>query len=220
MPEQSAKAYHRVLDPMERLSELLFGLVMVLTFTGSLSLATEGRGAVRTMLIGALGCNLAWGIIDAIMYLMACLSQRGHDMVTLRAVHEAKDPARAYRIITDALPDVLASILLPADLEVIRQKLNKIPEPSSRVGLHKDDWRGAIGVFLLVFLSTLPVVIPFLFIGEARLALRISNAIAVVMLFAAGYAYARYSGGRPWWTGLAMIAIGFACVATTIALGG
>jgi VIT1/CCC1 family predicted Fe2+/Mn2+ transporter len=64
------------------------------------------------------------------------------------------------------------------------------------------------------------VVIPFLFIHETRLALRISNGIAILMLFAAGWAYARYSGGRPWWTSLAMIAIGVVCVATTIALGG
>ena len=75
---------------------------MVLTFTGSLSLAAAGRGAVRTMLIGALGCNLAWGIIDAIMYLMACLSERGHDIVTLRAVREAQTRRGAYRIIADA----------------------------------------------------------------------------------------------------------------------
>lgn len=51
----------RVLDPMERLSEVLFGLIMVLTFTGSLGAATAGREEIRTMLIGAIGCNLAWG---------------------------------------------------------------------------------------------------------------------------------------------------------------
>ena len=69
MPNDSAKPSRRVLEPTERLSEVLFGLIMVLTFTGSLSLAEKGRGAVRTMLIGALGCNLAWGIIDGIMIL-------------------------------------------------------------------------------------------------------------------------------------------------------
>ena len=221
MPEDSAKAPRRVLDPMERLSEVLFGLIMVLTFTGSLSLAATGHGAVRTMLIGALGCNLAWGIIDAIMYLMACLSERGHNIVTLRAVREAADPAEGRRIIADALPTVLAAVLLPADFEVMRQKLHRLPEPPAPARLHRDDWRGAVGVFLLVFLSTLPVVIPFIFfIRDARLALRISNGIAVTMLFLAGYGYGRYSGNRPWWTGLAMVAIGAACVGITIALGG
>lgn len=77
MPQDSAKPFRRVLEPVERLSEVLFGLIMVLTFTGSLSLAAAGREAARTMLIGALGCNLAWGIIDATMYLMSRLSERG-----------------------------------------------------------------------------------------------------------------------------------------------
>ena len=59
----------RLLDPIDRVSEVLFGLIMVLTFTGSLSVAESGREDVRTMLIGALGCNIAWGVIDAMLYL-------------------------------------------------------------------------------------------------------------------------------------------------------
>ena len=64
----------RVLDPSERIAEVLFGLIMVLTFTGSLSIADAGENDVRVMLIGALGCNLAWGLIDAVLYLMGCLA--------------------------------------------------------------------------------------------------------------------------------------------------
>jgi hypothetical protein len=79
MPEYPAKPFRRVLEPVERLSEVVFGRIMVLTFAGSLSLAAAGHAAVRTMLIDALGCNLAWGIIDAIMYLMSRLSERGHN---------------------------------------------------------------------------------------------------------------------------------------------
>ena len=58
----------RVVDPPQRVAEVLFGLIMVLTFTCSLSIAEAGRDDVRTMLIGALGCNLAWGIIDGVFY--------------------------------------------------------------------------------------------------------------------------------------------------------
>jgi Trk-type K+ transport system membrane component len=50
----------RVLDPIERVSEVIFGLLMAMTFIGSLSVATAGREEVRTMMITALGCNLAW----------------------------------------------------------------------------------------------------------------------------------------------------------------
>lgn len=40
---------------------------MVLTFTGTLSAATAGREDVRIMLLAAIGCNAAWGIVDGVM---------------------------------------------------------------------------------------------------------------------------------------------------------
>ena len=70
----------RILDPIERISEVLFGLIMLLTFTGSLSAAESGKAEVRTMLVGAIGCNLAWSLIDATMYLMSSLAQRATDL--------------------------------------------------------------------------------------------------------------------------------------------
>ncbi len=88
----SERSTKRVLEPIERVSEVLFGLIMVLTFTGSLSVAEAGRDDVRTMLIGALGCNLAWGIIDGILYLMGSLAEKGRGLLTYRAVRKATDP--------------------------------------------------------------------------------------------------------------------------------
>ena len=49
----------RVLEPSERIAEVLFGLIMVLTFTGSLSVTEAARADIQAMLIGALGCNVA-----------------------------------------------------------------------------------------------------------------------------------------------------------------
>ena len=60
----------RLLDPIDRISEILFGLLMAVTIVGSLSIATAGQDEVRTVLIAALGCNLAWGLVDAVMYLV------------------------------------------------------------------------------------------------------------------------------------------------------
>jgi len=209
----------RVLDPTERFSEILFGLIMVLTFTGSLSAAESGRNEVRTMLIGALGCNLAWGIIDAIFYLMNALGERGHKVEALRRLRAFTDPMKARALLAEELPPVLASALRPEDLDMVRERLTALPQPS-RAPLHRDDFRGAVGVFLLVFLSTFPVAVPFLFMRDAMLALRVSNAIAIVLLFVGGYRLAKYVGARPWRTGLAMVAIGAVLVGLTIALGG
>jgi hypothetical protein len=100
MPENSfGRSSKRVLDPIDRVSEVLFGLIMVLTFTGSLSVAEVGRESIRTMLIGALGCNLAWGIIDGVFYLMGCLAEKGRGVLAFRAVRKATDPKKAQRLI-------------------------------------------------------------------------------------------------------------------------
>ncbi len=210
----------RALDPTERVSEILFGLIMVLTFTGSLSAVESGRNEVRTMLIGALGCNLAWGVIDAIFYLMNTLGQRGHGVVVLRRLRETTDSAEAHGLIADELPPVLASVLRPGDLETLRERLATLPEPPKRVPFHLEDLRGAIAVFLLVFLTTFPVAIPFLLMSDPMRALRVSNAIAIGLLFLGGYQLAKYSGTHPWRLGFAMVAVGAALVGLTIAFGG
>jgi VIT1/CCC1 family predicted Fe2+/Mn2+ transporter len=210
----------RALDPVDRVAEVLFGLIMVLTFTGSLSVVEAGRDDVRAMLIGALGCNLAWGIIDAILYLMGCLAERSRQIMTFRAVRTAASPERARALLADALPADVASILEPAELESMRERLTRLPEPPARARLTGEDWRGAAAVFLLVFLSTFPVVVPFIVMRSAMPALRVSNTIAVAMLFITGYTYGRFIDYRPIRTGISMIVLGAALVGITMALGG
>jgi hypothetical protein len=219
MSSETAKSSKRVLDPVERVSEVLFGLIMVLTFTGSLSVAESGRDDIRTMLIGALGCNIAWGIIDGVLYLMGCLAERNRGLQAFRAVRKMADPHRAHVLIAEALPSLFASVVQPAELDAMRQRLIQLPEPG-RVRLAKDDWRGALGVFLLVFLSTFPVVIPFIFMRNSGPALRVSNAIAIVMLFWSGCAFGRITGWHPWIMGTAMVILGSILVGITMALGG
>ena len=96
MSDEPIRSSKRVLEPNERIAEVLFGLIMVLTCTGSLSVAQANRAQVRTMLIGALGCNLAWGIIDGLLYLMGCLSEQGRGIRALRALRKATAPAEAH----------------------------------------------------------------------------------------------------------------------------
>jgi hypothetical protein len=109
----SARLSDRVLDPTDRISEILFGVIMALTFTLTLGVVTAGDPAIRTMLLGALGCNLAWGIIDGSVFLMARFNERGHNIMKLRAVRKAADTGAAHGIIADALPPLLATALTP-----------------------------------------------------------------------------------------------------------
>ncbi len=75
-------------------------------------------------------------------------------------------------------------------------------------------------MLLLVFLSTFPVAIPFMVMAQPAVALRVSNTVAVAMLFVAGLAYGRVVGRSPWGFGFGMVALGTALVALTMALGG
>ena len=212
--------FQPVLDPLERSSEVLFGVIMVLTFTASIRVARTDRLQVREILIAALGCNLAWGVIDAIMYLMACVSERGHNFKILRKIHRASAPEDANRIISDALPPVVAAILPPGALDGMRERLSGLSEPPPRPRIRSEDWLGAAGVFLLVFLSTFPIILPFLLIPRIRLAARVSDLIAITMLFFSGHTYGKYAGHTAWGWGMAMVAIGAVMVGLTIRLGG
>src|SRR5215831_255833 len=126
MESQTFKGF---LTPDERISEVLFGLIMALGFTGSLSVATANHAEVRTMLIGALGCNISWGIIDAIFYLMGCLAEKGHSIRIWRRFRRAKDPGAADRIISSLLPPLMAEQLTPAVYEAMRADLAKLSDP-------------------------------------------------------------------------------------------
>ena len=218
MADTSSSARKRLPDPIERSSEVLFGLIMVLTFTGSFRTSGWDHDAKR-MLVAALGCNLAWGVIDAVMYLIAALSQRGHNLMLLRAVQTAA-PDEGRRMISDAVSDDVAEVLTDTEIETIRQRLLEVLKPATRPRLRADDLRAAIGVFLLVFLSTFPVMLPFLFMRHPTQSLRVSNLIAVIMLFLTGMAYGKFAGGRQWRVGTVMVVIGLCMVALTIALGG
>ena len=223
-PTEAAADAHRsarrALDPVDRVSEVLFGLIMVLTFTGSLSVATAGHAEVREMLVGALGCNFAWGVIDALLYLLGSLAEKGRGLTALHAVRSGIDPAAARAAIASALPPVIAAATEPAQLDAVRERLKRLPEPPTRPALEGDDWRGAAAVFLLVVASTFPVAVPFIFMDDAVRALRVSNAIAVAMLFLCGHTVGRLTRYHPWGMGAAMVAIGAAVVAMTMALGG
>ncbi|MES1990481.1 MAG: VIT1/CCC1 transporter family protein [Pseudomonadota bacterium] len=209
-----------MLAPSERIAEILFGLIMVLTFTCATGVVSADRIVIRTMLIAALGCNVAWGIIDGGMYLLACLAERGRNAVLMRQVRGAPDHNSAHGVIADALPPLFTSYFERPQLELIREGLNRVPDSEIRPRLTARDLMGAMSVCILVILSTFPVVIPFIVFEDAQFALRTSNAIAIISLFFCGFMFARYAGLRPWLTGFIMVIVGAAMVGIAIALGG
>jgi hypothetical protein len=220
MARKIANPFARLLDPIDRISEVLFGLIMVLTSTGTLSVVTAGRADVKTMVLGALGCNLAWGIIDGGLFLMDSLNDRARGLLLLRAVREADEVEDGRQLIAEALPERLTAFLSTRQLEALRQKAISLPISKDRPRLTGEDVLSAFAIAVLVFLSTFPVVIPFFFIHDTHTALRISNVVAIAMLFVCGYSFALCIGSRPWPTGLVMVGVGCAFTGVAILLGG
>ena len=220
MPNAEKEKPARVLDPIERASEVIFGLLMAMTFIGSLSVATAGREEVRTMMFAALGCNLAWGLADAVMYLVRIATERTRNRTLLARLRGGADAIAGQALVADALPPALAAAAGAEGIEVLRRRLVELPAPPAPPRLGLRDFKGALGVFLLVVLATFPVVIPFLVFRQTALAVRVSNLVALVMLFIAGWMLARYAGGSPWRGGVVMAATGAVLMGAIMALGG
>ena len=148
------------LDPASRLGEILFGLIMVLTATLTAGLTVaEGKAGVRQLLLSALGCNIAWGIIDAIMYIMNCITKRSGQVQLLEKIRSAPDSQTALDLIRDEVEPEFQSLTAPEDREALYRSILKHAtqgESARRRMLTKEDLYGALACFWLVFISRSP----------------------------------------------------------------
>lgn len=209
----------RALDPVDRFAEVIFGLIMVLTFTCALSVAESGAQQVSQMLAGALACNVAWGLVDGVMYLVTSVAGRARVALVFRGIRDG-DAATARAIVLAGLPEGVAALTDEADVDRMLARARALRAPALQSAVTAEDLRGAVGSALLVVVATFPPIIPFLLVHDPARALRISNAVALASLFLAGFWLGRETGIRPWVLGLAMAVLGSALVALTIALGG
>lgn len=211
------------LDPSERLDEVLFGLIMTLTFTlGSGLTAEEGPEGVRQLLLAALGCNVAWGLIDGVMCVMQRVSERSRRRRLLRDVQRAEGRDAALALLRGELDDTLGPIaeegaregFYGAVLERL-QSARQAPPP-----LRREDVYAGLASFVLVFGATFPAVVPFLLFSDKVLALRASNAVLLLSVFATGWRWAGWIGGPRLAIASAMTVMGLVLVVAAIALGG
>jgi len=214
----------RWLDPGSRMGEILFGLIMTLTFTlgAGLVIQEEGREGAREMLIAILGCNLAWGVIDGIFYVLGQLFERGRLLRVRLKVHDTMSDEAARALVANEFDDMLDAALDPGQrrplYDSIVRRLRGEPMPLNR--LRKEDVLGGIAAGWLVFACSFPAVLPFFFIHDLQLAVRVSNVLLLALLFFVGYRFAKDTMARPLLTGLVFLGVGVVLVVATIALGG
>jgi hypothetical protein len=211
------------LSPGDRLGELLFGLIMTLTFTlGASVMVGTSDNASASLLVATLGCNVAWGIIDGALLLLGRMFDRGRLARLGEEISGTSSEHGAVAIVAGELDELLAAVTseqqrgeLYRDV-VTHVRSNAPPAPR----LDRQDFVAAFGVFVLVFGATLPAALPHLLIDDAWVAQRVSNALLIGVLFWAGYRWARYTCFRPLLAASVVAGLSIVLVSIAIALGG
>jgi hypothetical protein len=207
------------LSPLERGCEVVFGILMTASVTAATQIGTGGQASVRELLLAAFGCNVAWGLIDAAMFLLQRQFGRFRAHRTMQELRAATDEAAFRARVREELPPVIGPALTPETYAGIR-RLAEAYAPT-RARFWGSDEIGAAGlIWLLVTASTAPLVVPFLVLQDAALALRLSKGVMVAMLFVLGWWIGRWSGASPWRSGGVLALGGVVLAVACIALGG
>jgi len=217
-------AIHRYLDPGETLGEVLGGFIMALTFTlGARLFTAAGQLEAHELIVAVVGCNVAWGVIDATLFVLNSLFYRSRHARFFRALKNVRSEAEALAAVEEEFgleEEPLA--VLPEDRARVYQSLLALSAHATpaRKGLRRQDFIAAVIVFLLVSATAVPGVIPLLLIADPNFALHVSNWILILLLFAVGYWWGRYTDAPPWRVGLTALLLGVFMVFVAVALGG
>jgi hypothetical protein len=221
----------RLLDPIDRLSETIFSILILLTFTLAFSIIKLGADPeqpipstyINELLIGAAGATLAWGLIDGIMYALLSMFARGESHRLLQQLQAVTTPEEGIEIVADELDHILEPITGEAQRRLLYQDVlehlrDGEPQP---VGLSRQDIAGGFGSVLVAVIAVLPSFVPLLlFYNHPALAIRASNVVSFVVLFISGYQWGKYTGSSPWGTGLLLAGVAAIMVLIAIPLGG
>jgi VIT1/CCC1 family predicted Fe2+/Mn2+ transporter len=177
---------------------------------------------VRQLLLAALGCNIAWGVIDAVMYVMNCMTERAEKARLIEAVQHAPDANTALEIVRGEIEPRFEALAGGADREALCRAIVEYLSQVDAVptSMTRNDLYGAAACFWLVVVSCLPATIPFLLFDEPIRALRVSNFLLIAMLFVVGHKWAQYVHTSRLIAGVVMVAIGLSLVGIAILLGG
>jgi VIT1/CCC1 family predicted Fe2+/Mn2+ transporter len=218
-----------LLDPIDRLAETIYSVLILLTFTLAFRIFKLNPGEivsaeyVNELLIAAFAATLAWGVIDGIVYVLTEVLERGERHRILWYIQSADTEQEAAEAVADELDFILEPITGEAQRallyrDVLEHLHDSQPQP---VRLKREDFIGALACILVAIIAVLPSLVPFaIFRDDYALAIRVSNVISFAVLFYAGYEWGKYTGTNPWKIGLVLVLIGVLLVTIAIPFGG
>jgi hypothetical protein len=216
-PSQSVS--NAVLSPFERGAEIIFGVLMAISVTAAAEITSGGEADTRALMIAALGCNLAWGLIDGVIYLLQLQYERYRIHRMALELRELSAEEAFRRRVAAELPPLVAAGLNADSYRYLRQAVQSYAQPRPAYW-SRQEFAAAGLICALVFASTFPLVLPFMVMQEPYLALRTSHAIAVAMLFILGWRLGRWSGASALGSATLLALVGTILAILCVALGG
>lgn len=215
---------HLYLAPDESLGEVLFGLIMALTITAGARLFAEGgEFDLHRLVLATVGCNVAWGTIDAVLFVLGGLFHRSRRARFHRTLVSARDESEAMAAIQAEFGVEDEPLQFRAeDRARLYDSLWTLSAHATPAGprLRRRDVVAALMVFVLVSAAALPGAVPLLLLANSHLALDVSNWLLVVLLFFVGHRWGRYTDVRPGCAGIIVLLLGLCMVLIAIVLGG
>lgn len=221
----------RLLDPIDLLSETIYSVLVLLSFTLAFRIfklggdPTQAVSAeyVNELLIASIEAILVWGLIDGVMHILLELFQRSERHRLLKQIQAAESEQAGVAAIAEELDHVLEPIAENDErLALYRRVYSQLRTGKPRpIGIKREDILGAFVSLLVAFLAVLPSLVPFFLLRhDYALAIRVSNIVSFAVLFAAGYSWGKYTDANPWTTGLLLMGVGALMVAIAIPFGG
>lgn len=220
-----------LIDPIDRLSETIFSILVFLTFTLAFKIfwVTDpleqpiSSEIIDDLVKGALGAILAWGIIDGIMYALISLFARGERHRLLNDIQAAGSEQEAVEVIAADMDYLLDPISGENERKALYSSIYIHLRDSKprNIGFKGEDITAALGHVFVAIVAVIPSLIPLLALRhDYDLAIRISIIVSFIALFVVGFRWGMYTGANPWKTGLLIMSVAIALVLIAIPLGG
>jgi hypothetical protein len=220
-----------VIDPLDRLTESVFSIIILLTFTMTSWILGFSEthdhsldpGNIIDLAVAALVTIIAYALIDGVIYALLTMFGRGQSHRLLPGVQAAESDQEAVAVIADNLDDLFEPITGENERQLIYGNiLAHLRESQPRqIGLKREDIIAGLTHILVAVLVVAP---SLLLLGilrqDPQTAIFVSNIVSFALLFLVGYRWGKYTGASPWKTGLIILAVITVLVIFLFWLGG
>ena len=213
----------RALDPADALAEMTCGLVMMLTILCTAGWYVDGSdNPRRTLAFAAIGCCLAWGIIDGFLYVASAVYERGHRGRLIRSV-QASEHGSAVDFVRGRVDEATGHLLSAQSSTAVAEELVDVAatvDPPARITTSRGDFAPVPRAMVLNVSATILPALAILFIDDVRDALAVAKTIVVLSMFATGFLWGRTTRFGAVRSGVAMLVFGVTMVGIAVVFGG